>query len=107
MTDNRPDDYRTRITTAIFQALVNESITVASDGSRTAVLLSNEIVEALTDTVAIVWATSVHTSSPTKLRECCDRLAKTLYRRTLMTHQSDGIGKLFENRFAIDPERVS
>ena len=75
--------YRDRVRNAVFLAIVEVSLCETPNlGSRTAVLLSGEIIDALTTVMAQILATMPSVAKPSDLRSYCDALAKRLRQRT-------------------------
>jgi hypothetical protein len=66
---------------------VRESMSEASDGQRTAVLMTGEIIDALWSIQASMLATSPSAPTPAMLRQFCDEHATRLYRRTRLLQE--------------------
>jgi hypothetical protein len=75
---NAPDvpppgtSYTDRIMGAVMDAIIKESISTASDGTRVAALISRDIVEALLTVEATLLATSPDLAKPNGLRRFCE-----------------------------------
>jgi hypothetical protein len=91
-------EYRDRIATAVWEAILKTSMSqaVGTDGKRLAAIQSGECVSALTQIMAVLMATSEATSSPTKLREACDEVAKRLRANTAEARKGGAAMTLFD-----------
>lgn len=94
------EEYRERIATAVLEAITVNSIIEASDGSRVAAILSAEVVDVLSTTIAIIAAGSEACSTPTKVRQFCDDLARRIQRRIA---EAKRVGTPFENMTVGEP----
>jgi hypothetical protein len=72
-------DYQARIETAIINALMESTL---DPETRTATLLSGEIVQACLNVIAMMAGTSEVSASPTRLRQFGDECAKSIRART-------------------------
>jgi hypothetical protein len=100
-------DYKNKILTALTEALFKASVIEASDGTKAAVFMSGEILDAVLTIASTMLATSPSAASPTALRKFCDEFAKRLYRRTKAAQENPDINELFAQRYSYDPGRIS
>lgn len=79
------EGYRDKIAMAVWEAIIKASMSdsFSADGKRLAAIQSGECVSAIIQIMAVLMATSEATSSPTKLREACEDVAKRLRERLL------------------------
>jgi hypothetical protein len=94
--------YLDRISAAVIRAIIQASMCVGSDGKRTAVLMSGEIVDALWTIQAALLATSPSAATPTELRRFCDQHAKRLYRRTRLMQANPDLRSVFSEIYTVD-----
>jgi hypothetical protein len=71
--------YHDRIAAAVIEAIFKTVICQASDGSRVAVLMSGEIIDALVSIQASVLATAPSAQSTQELHRFCDARSKKLF----------------------------
>jgi hypothetical protein len=89
------EDYKTRLSAAIIQAIVDTSIIEASDGRKVAAIMSREVIRVMVDLCAFMLESSRSAASPTKLREYCTELGKRVQRRAAAT-KAGGFDKMFD-----------
>jgi hypothetical protein len=78
-------EYEQKIGSAVWKAIIEASMGDAVDkdtGKRVAAVNSGECVTALIRTIAMLIYTSEATSTPAKLREACDQIAKRIRSNT-------------------------
>ena len=89
------DEYRDRIALAVWKALVETSM-VDVAGKRISMVQSGECVFALIQIIGVLMAASEATSSPTKLREACDSVAKRLRTWTTSVREDGSAWSIFD-----------
>ena len=91
-------DYRDKIGAALWEAILKTSVTPATNaaGKPVAAIMSGECISALSMTIALLLATSEESSTPKKLREACERIAKDIRLKTAEV-QKQGTAGVFDD----------
>jgi hypothetical protein len=90
--------YRDKIVLAVWKAILETSATdvVGVGEKRISMVQSGECVFALIQIIGVLMATSEATSSPTKLREACDNVAKRLRTWTTSVREDGSAWSIFD-----------
>jgi hypothetical protein len=83
------DAYRDKLRDGFMTTVIEASIVDNSDGTRTAAIISGDVVDELLNVMALLIHSSVDCATPSKTRATCDVLARKLQRRVAAVKGTD------------------
>lgn len=81
--------YKARLTNGLLGALMRAGPTTDSEGVKTVVLPSAEIIDVMTTIIALLLRDSEGTATPTKTRRMVDEIARKLRARIVAAKKAD------------------